>query len=77
MLSPPMKLLALKLLVFSLIFITTQSKAATIDTVLTYSAAMHKNIKAVVVRPQDYSSAKKFPGRSICYMDTAAIMPIG
>jgi len=35
--------------------------AAIVDTALTYSAAMHKNIKAVVVKPNDYSANKKFP----------------
>ena len=56
-----MKTLTFKLLLFSLIFITVKSKAATVDTVITYSDAMHKSIKAVVVRPRDYSTAKKFP----------------
>jgi len=35
--------------------------AAKVDTVLTHSAAMNKDIKAVVIRPDDYSAAKKFP----------------
>jgi S-formylglutathione hydrolase FrmB len=35
--------------------------AATVDTVLTHSAAMGRDIKAVVVKPADYSSSKKFP----------------
>jgi len=35
-------------------------KAAIVDTALTYSAAMHKNIKAVVIKPNDYSENKKF-----------------
>ncbi|WP_295715263.1 alpha/beta hydrolase family protein [Mucilaginibacter sp.] len=35
--------------------------AATVDTVLTHSAAMARDIKAVVVKPADYSSSKKFP----------------
>jgi S-formylglutathione hydrolase FrmB len=35
--------------------------AATIDTVLTHSAAMGRDIKAVVVKPADYSVSKKFP----------------
>ena len=37
------------------------TKAATVDTVLTYSTAMKKNIKAVVVKPDKYSESKKFP----------------
>ena len=36
-------------------------QAATVDTVITHSAAMNKDIKAVVIRPDDYSAAKKFP----------------
>lgn len=35
--------------------------AATVDTVLTHSAAMARDIKAVVVKPSDYSVSKKFP----------------
>jgi S-formylglutathione hydrolase FrmB len=35
--------------------------AATVDTVLTHSAAMGRDIKAVVVKPADYSTSKKFP----------------
>ncbi|MDN5284277.1 MAG: esterase family protein [Mucilaginibacter sp.] len=35
--------------------------AATVDTVLTHSAAMHKDIKAVVIKPADYQTSKKFP----------------
>jgi S-formylglutathione hydrolase FrmB len=35
--------------------------AATVDTVLTHSAAMNKDLKAIVIKPADYSSNKKFP----------------
>src|SRR4051812_26329622 len=35
--------------------------AATVDTALTYSAAMKKNIKAVVVKPDGYIKDKKYP----------------
>ncbi|MCR8559562.1 esterase family protein [Mucilaginibacter sp. BJC16-A38] len=35
--------------------------AATVDTVLTHSAAMNKDLKAVVIRPDSYSANKKFP----------------
>lgn len=35
--------------------------AASVDTVTTYSKAMAKNIKAVVVKPADYSTSKKYP----------------
>ncbi len=37
-------------------FITNFVYAATVDTVLTYSSSMKKNIKAVVVKPEKYSS---------------------
>jgi S-formylglutathione hydrolase FrmB len=42
-------------------FIAASVKAATVDTVLTHSTAMNKDIKAVVIEPDDYSTAKKFP----------------
>jgi len=35
--------------------------AAQVDTVITYSAAMKKNIKAVVITPQGYSESKSYP----------------
>ncbi|WP_316793813.1 alpha/beta hydrolase family protein [Pedobacter frigoris] len=35
--------------------------AAQVDTVLTYSTAMKKNIKAVVITPQGYENNKNFP----------------
>lgn len=38
-----------------------KANAATVDTVLTHSAAMSKDIKAVVIKPADYSNSKKFP----------------
>ncbi|CAM4076236.1 Putative esterase [Pedobacter westerhofensis] len=38
-----------------------QTKAATVDTVVTHSAAMHKDIKAVVIEPSGYNAAKKIP----------------
>jgi S-formylglutathione hydrolase FrmB len=43
-------------------FISISSlKAATVDTVVTFSQSMHKQIKAVVITPSDYSSGRKFP----------------
>jgi S-formylglutathione hydrolase FrmB len=39
----------------------SRTTAATVDTALTHSAAMHKDIKAVVVKPADYIAGKKFP----------------
>jgi S-formylglutathione hydrolase FrmB len=38
-----------------------RTNAAVIDTVVTHSAAMHKNIKAVVIMPADYSTGKRLP----------------
>ncbi|NCD69743.1 alpha/beta hydrolase [Mucilaginibacter agri] len=38
-----------------------KAKAAVVDTVITHSAAMHKDIKAVVIKPADYSTGKKLP----------------
>jgi S-formylglutathione hydrolase FrmB len=35
--------------------------AATVDTVVTYSTSMRKNIKAVVVRPDSYARASQLP----------------
>lgn len=35
--------------------------AFTTDTVETYSAAMRKNIKAVVIKPEGYNTAKEYP----------------
>jgi S-formylglutathione hydrolase FrmB len=35
--------------------------AAKVDTTLTYSASMKKNIKAVVIMPDNYSNGKKYP----------------
>ncbi|MFT3822612.1 MAG: alpha/beta hydrolase family protein [Chitinophagaceae bacterium] len=38
-----------------------QTKAAVTDTVVTYSASMKKNIKAVVIVPDNYPSVKELP----------------
>jgi S-formylglutathione hydrolase FrmB len=48
---------------FSVLFLFTAivAKAATVDTVDTYSNAMKKNIKAVIVRPDDYASLGNLP----------------
>ena len=37
------------------------SVAALVDTVLTFSPSMNKNIKAVVIKPGTYKNGKKFP----------------
>lgn len=50
----------LKLLVFGILFPVVAS-AGTVDTVITYSKVMKKEIKAVVVKPDAYSASKKFP----------------
>lgn len=42
-------------------FVTRPATAAITDTVDTYSASMKKNIKAVVIRPDDYNDAKELP----------------
>lgn len=55
-----MKTLKYTLLAFILIF-SFQTKAALVDTVLTHSTAMQKNIKAVVILPDNYKTAKEFP----------------
>jgi S-formylglutathione hydrolase FrmB len=56
-----MKKLLTAIFAVSLLLIASKGNAATVDTALTYSTAMHKNIKAVVVKPNDYSPNKKFP----------------
>src|ERR1700760_2989554 len=42
-------------------FAALKTEAATVDTVLTHSAAMDKDIKAVVIKPDNYSAGKKYP----------------
>ncbi|MDB5002501.1 MAG: esterase family protein [Mucilaginibacter sp.] len=37
------------------------ANAATVDTALTYSNAMHRNIKAVVIKPDNYDSDNRYP----------------
>ena len=38
-----------------------RTNAASVDTALTHSAAMNKDLKAVIVKPTDYSVSKKYP----------------
>ncbi|MDB5144021.1 MAG: xynZ 1 [Mucilaginibacter sp.] len=38
-----------------------KTEAATVDTVLTHSAGMNKDIRAVVIKPDNYSANHKFP----------------
>jgi S-formylglutathione hydrolase FrmB len=56
-----MKKLFRSIIMIALCGIGIKASAATVDTALTYSAAMHKSIKAVVIKPSDYSDSKKFP----------------
>ncbi len=54
----------IKIVLFSFLtfFVATnKTDAATIDTVETYSASMKKNIKAVIVRPDNYERGSEFP----------------
>jgi S-formylglutathione hydrolase FrmB len=47
---------------FALLWLGTQAAiAAKVDTVLTYSAAMKKNIKAVVITPDNYKKENSYP----------------
>jgi hypothetical protein len=36
-----------------------KATAATVDTALTHSASMNKDLKAVVIKPTDYSTHRK------------------
>jgi S-formylglutathione hydrolase FrmB len=53
------KIITLFLICTSLFLL--KANAATVDSALTHSTAMNKDIKAVVVKPADYSAAKKYP----------------
>jgi S-formylglutathione hydrolase FrmB len=44
-----------------LLLIAQSIWAAQVDTVVTYSQSMHKEIKAIVITPKDYSSGKPCP----------------
>lgn len=48
-------------LFFLSLFLFGSVRAASVDTVETYSAAMNKRIKAVVITPDNYQSAKSLP----------------
>jgi S-formylglutathione hydrolase FrmB len=51
---------AISLLLFFFAFVF--SKAATVDTVLIYSKSMHKNVKCIVIKPNEYNNnSKRFP----------------
>lgn len=44
-----------------LVLFISQALASTVDSVLTYSPSMKKNIRAVVIKPDTYSSGKSYP----------------
>ena len=46
---------------FLVIYNLDTIQAATIDTVTTYSKSMNKNIKAIVIKPNNYKSVDAFP----------------
>jgi S-formylglutathione hydrolase FrmB len=48
-------------LILIFLFIPSLLRAAVVDTVETYSTAMNKKIKAVVIRPAQYESLKEVP----------------
>jgi S-formylglutathione hydrolase FrmB len=50
-----------KLLCFVLLLCCLRANAAKIDTVLTHSNSMHKDIKAVVITPDAYKRHNKYP----------------
>jgi len=58
MMSKKLKGISTLLLLFLL---ADCAHAAIVDTVDTYSASMKKNIKAVIIRPDNYSDAKELP----------------
>ncbi len=50
------------LIIISFLFTSVCTTAATIDTVAIYSNSMHRNVKAVVIRPSSYKeNNKRFP----------------
>ena len=53
------------------------SVAGTVDTVSIYSNAMHKNFKAVVIKPTGYKLNNPGYETFICYMAMAAVLETG
>lgn len=43
------------------LFLSGYVQASVVDTISTYSASMHKNVKSVVISPDNYSAAKELP----------------
>lgn len=64
-----------------LLFFCLHANAAKVDTVVTHSDAMHKDIKAVIITPDNYTKKDKFPvlyllhGYSGCYSDWIKKVP--
>ena len=56
-----MKFLFRSLLLLLPFFASKNSLAAKVDTVETFSAAMNKKIKAVIITPDSYATGKEFP----------------
>lgn len=48
-------------IMFAVVCLQNQGRAAITDTVLTYSKVMKKNIKAVIVRPDNYATVSALP----------------
>lgn len=46
---------------FTLIFVTTTSFSANVDTVNVYSSNMNKSIKTVIIKPETYAANRSFP----------------
>jgi S-formylglutathione hydrolase FrmB len=55
------KVFQLNILILALLLIGKLSIAATVDTVETTSQAMHKKIKAVIIKPDDYNKLSAMP----------------
>lgn len=48
-------------LLWAVVVAPSMAEAATVDTVMTFSQAMNKNLKAVVITPASYASESAFP----------------
>jgi S-formylglutathione hydrolase FrmB len=64
-----------------ILFCCLRANAAKVDTVVTHSDAMNKDVKAVVITPDDYNKREKYPvlyllhGYSGCYSDWIKKVP--
>lgn len=59
LIKPCLKISAFAILIF--LFLGLSVRAAKVDTIITHSDVMHKDIKAVVIRPAEYGAGKKLP----------------